>query len=121
MSAQPYDRQVWDPDEIEKVEGVCAGLPSPSRFSTPGEFPDSESEVDTPAARRALLVREVQALTQLIDAHGYMVRGSAGQLVLNPAVAARRAAMESIRKLDLAAPPEPLPDERDDFLDGPAA
>lgn len=59
-------------------------------------------------------------MTRLIEAHGFMIHGSAGQLVLNPAVAARRAAMESIRKLDLAAPPEPVPDERDDFLDGPA-
>lgn len=68
-----------------------------------------------------MLIREVQSLTALIDLHGFMVLGSKGQLVLNPAVAARRAALESIRKLDLAAPPEPLPDERDDFLDGPTS
>jgi hypothetical protein len=64
-----------------------------------------------------MLVAEVEELTGVIEAHGFMITGSAGQPVLNPALAARRAALEAIRRLDASSPPPMDADALDEFLD----
>lgn len=55
--------------------------------------------------RRKILEDEVRVLSAEIDARGYWVKGSQGQEILNPALAARRACLEALRKLDLVAAP----------------
>lgn len=57
-----------------------------------------ESAID----HRALLIEEIEALTETIDNVGFTTTGSMGQMVINPAVAARKAAIEAVRKLDAA-------------------
>lgn len=66
--------------------------------------------------RRAMLEAEVAALTAAIDERGYWVEGSQGQDILNPALAARRACLEALRKLDAQASPEPDTTPLDEFL-----
>jgi hypothetical protein len=92
--------------------------PAEPRIFTHGESAISQKISDecTTAERRALLVRQVQELTRLIEAHGMMVTGSQGQPVMNPALGARDRALEAIRKLDLLTPPPDEPDDRDEFL-----
>jgi hypothetical protein len=70
----------------------------------------------TKADRREMLEAEVAELTVAIDQVGMMVKGSRGQDVLNPALAARRAALEAIRKLDIADPPSEAEDQLAQFM-----
>jgi len=51
---------------------------------------------------REMLRAEIRELTKLIETRGYTGSGSRGQTILNPALAARRAAIESLRKLGVA-------------------
>jgi hypothetical protein len=67
-----------------------------------------------------MLEAEVAELSVAIDQVGMMVTGSRGQQVLNPALAARRAALEAIRKLDIADPPNEALDDLTAFLNGEA-
>jgi hypothetical protein len=71
----------------------------------------------TPERRRELLEAEVDELTEAIKQRGYWVRGSRGQEILNPALAARRAALEAIRKLDASSPAQPEADPLQEYLD----
>ena len=65
--------------------------------------------------RRAMLEEEVEALSQCIEERGYWVEGSSGQPVLNPALSARRACLEALRKLDVSKI-EDASDELEEFL-----
>lgn len=65
--------------------------------------------------RRKMLEDEVRAFTDAIESGGMWIRGSRGQDILNPAYAARRAALEALRKLDLTAPAS-LESELEAFL-----
>ena len=71
----------------------------------------------TAVEHRALLIEEIEALTEIIDNVGFQTTGSMGQLVINPAVAARKSAIEAVRKLDAANPLKDEASELDKFLD----
>ncbi len=66
-------------------------------------------------ARREMLIAEITELTAALDARGFWITGSMGQDILNPALAARRAALEALRKLD-NAPAAPADDPLADFM-----
>ena len=66
--------------------------------------------------QRAMLVEEIQQYTKEIKANGTWVKGSRSQLVLNPALSARRAALEALRKLDAQNPAEEV-SALDEFLE----
>lgn len=65
--------------------------------------------------RRRLLEKEVRDLTKDIREMGRWVQGSMGQMVLNPALAARRQALEAIRKLEASTPADDGPDPLAEF------
>lgn len=73
--------------------------------------------------RRRVLVAEIEALSRAVEEQGVMIEGSRGQLVVNPAIKVRHAALAELRRLDQARPPHaaPAPLERPVALDrGPA-
>jgi hypothetical protein len=71
----------------------------------------------SPEQRRKLLEAEVRELNRAIKQRGLWVPGSRGQEILNPALAARRAALEAIRKLDVTSPAAPAKDPLEAYLD----
>ena len=60
----------------------------------------------SPLEQRQILVDEINDYTKAIESQGQWVKGSRNNLVLNPALAARRAALDALRKLDAQNPAE---------------
>ncbi|MEW6473436.1 MAG: hypothetical protein AB1679_14285 [Actinomycetota bacterium] len=72
----------------------------------------------TPEDRRQLLIAEIEDLTAAVEHLGLWVKGSQGQDILNPALAARRAALEALRKLEAGMTLDEGPDALAAFLEG---
>lgn len=79
--------------------GVVRRVPAKVAVVTEPHHAQARPDMD---AERAMLREEIAALTDLIERRGITATGSRGQTVLNPALAARRAAIESLRKLGVA-------------------
>lgn len=68
--------------------------------------------------RRALLVAEVRQWTKILAEQGLTTKGSMGQVVAHPGVAARLAAIKALGELDKDNPPATKADELEEFLNG---
>ena len=58
----------------------------------------------TPKEQRILIIKEIRQLSKEIKGKGYWIKGAKDQEILNPALAARRSCLETLRKLDIGSP-----------------
>lgn len=77
-----------------------------------------EEDDITPAEQRRMLVEEIRGLNKILEAEEWNQTGRVGQPRPHWALTARRAALESLRKLDRQSPPDAdAPDELAAFLE----
>lgn len=72
----------------------------------------------TPAERRAMLVAEIEDLSAILAAEGYLAEGVKGQPVPHPAERMRMAAFAELRQLEraMAGADDDVTDDLDAFL-----
>lgn len=77
--------------------------------------PAPDPATDAMAEERSALRQVIRELSADIEEHGRWQKGSRGQQRLNPALAERRACIDSLRRITRQFPAEVPSDQKDEF------